>query len=66
MFRNKKKGEKTMGMNKRIRDNRDKLELKTIYNKESKTRCPCCHRFTLFIKEKGKPICLRCKEVINK
>lgn len=55
-----------MGMNKRIRDNRDKLELKIIYGKESKTRCPCCHRFTLFVKENGKPTCLRCKEVINK
>lgn len=52
---------------KKIKDNIDKLELKTIYNVDVKRRCPVCHRFTLFMRNKyGKVECIRCKRIIER
>lgn len=55
-----------MSSMKKLRDNIDKLEIKTIYGKKSKRRCPACHRFSLFLKNKeGKIECIRCREIIE-
>lgn len=52
---------------KKMKDNIDKLELKTLYGINSKRRCPSCHRFTLFMRNKeGKPECIRCKNIIER
>lgn len=52
---------------KKMKDNIDKLELKTLYGINSKRRCPSCHRFTLFMRNKeGKTECIRCKNIIER
>ena len=51
---------------KKLKYNIDKLEIQTIYWKTSKRRCPACHRFSLFIKNKeGKIECIRCRKIIE-
>ena len=60
-------GRRKMGMNKRMRDNIDRLEIKTLYCRDSKKRCPICHRFTLFIKDSKSNIkCIRCNKIIER
>ncbi len=55
-----------MSSSKKLRDNIDKLEIKTMYGKRAKNRCPICHRFSLFIRNKeGKVECIRCHKIIN-
>lgn len=52
--------------NKKIKDNIDKLEIKTMYSKRAKHRCSKCHRFSLFLKNKdGKVECIRCHEIME-
>lgn len=52
--------------NKKIKDNIDKLEIKTMYGKRAKHRCSSCHRFSLFIKNKeGKVECIRCHKILG-
>lgn len=55
-----------MSQGKKYRDNIDKSEIKTMYGKRAKHRCPICHRFSLFIKNKeGKVECIRCHKILG-
>ncbi len=50
----------------KIKNNIDKLEIKTLYGRKPKRRCPKCHRFSLFIKNnEGKVECIRCNRVVE-
>ena len=53
-----------MSLTKKIRDNRDKLEIETLYRKKAKKRCPFCKRYSLFIKDK-KVKCIRCNQYME-
>jgi hypothetical protein len=63
---NSNKRKKVKMSNKKIQDNIDKLEIKIMYGRVAKHRCPKCHRFSLFIKNKeGKVECIRCHKIIG-
>jgi ribosomal protein S27E len=58
-----------MKLNKMVSHNKEKQELeniKKIYGKKPKIKCPKCNKKTLFFKnDKGEIFCIRCDKIVR-
>ena len=50
----------------RLKDKEKQGDIKTMYGKKPKTKCPKCHKKTLFFtNNEGNVYCIRCDKLIG-